>query len=135
MKKIKNLILILALMIVLAALRSEVVALVELYTQDIDTEKWNFNEIAENLMAYHADFGKLISRDHLAKMQDKEELKQHLEDMVVKFYEDKCAAHDIDTVARAESIVTLRSIDSHWMDHIDDMSHLREQVAFSGYRK
>jgi preprotein translocase subunit SecA len=118
---------------ILAALRSEVVALVELYTQDIDTEKWNFNEIAENLMAYHADFGKLISRDHLAKMQDKEELKQHLEDMVVKFYEDKCAAHDIDTVARAESIVTLRSIDSHWMDHIDDMSHLREQVAFSGY--
>jgi len=30
-------------------------------------------------------------------------------------------------------VITLQSIDTHWMDHIDNMSHLREQVAFAGY--
>ena len=51
----------------------------------------------------------------------------------MKTYEEKCAATDPATVNRAESVITLRSIDQHWMDHIDDMSHLREQVAFAGY--
>jgi preprotein translocase subunit SecA len=36
-------------------------------------------------------------------------------------------------VARAERVITLQSIDTRWMDHIDDMSHLREQVAFAGF--
>ena len=29
--------------------------------------------------------------------------------------------------------MTLRAIDTHWMSHIDDMAHLREQVAFAGF--
>ena len=44
----------------------------------------------------------------------------------------------IDPVARnkrpgAERVAALRAIDTHWMNHIDEMAHLREQVAFSGY--
>lgn len=50
-----------------------------------------------------------------------------------EFYEQKCKEQPPVAVLQAERVVTLRSVDTHWMAHIDEMSHLREQVAFSGF--
>lgn len=50
-----------------------------------------------------------------------------------RWYQEKCMRFPVTTVARAEQFVTLRAIDTHWMAHIDDMAHLREQVAFAGF--
>ena len=58
---------------------------------------------------------------------------QTLQNLICAFYEEKCKEYDSDVVSQAERVITLQSIDTHWMDHIDDMSHLREQVAFAGY--
>ncbi|MBI1812674.1 preprotein translocase subunit SecA [Candidatus Peregrinibacteria bacterium] len=118
---------------ILTELRSEVSTLVALHASTLDSEEWNFNELYESLTALHAGFGEIITREHLATFNDSELLKERLTAMVVAFYEEKCKSYPPEIVARAESIITLRSIDTHWMDHIDDMAHLREQVAFSGF--
>lgn len=117
---------------ILQSIANDIAALVSLHTQDSDSEQWNLNEIAEGMSAMHFDFAQQISKEHLSKVSDREELTAKLQDIAKKFYEEKCQFFDADAVARAESIITLRAIDTHWMDHIDDMSHLREQVAFSG---
>ena len=60
-------------------------------------------------------------------------MRASIKDLLLKFYDAKCKEFGEEAVRQAERVVTLRSIDTHWMDHIDEMSHLREQVAFSGY--
>lgn len=119
---------------ILEALKSEAAHLVQLHASDVDPANWNLNEIVESLTALHEGFAETVTNEHLMKANTAEELTEALQKMVADFYELKCQAEeDKKAVARAESVVTLRSIDTHWMDHIDDMAHLREQVAFSGF--
>ncbi len=118
---------------VLAAMRREIHQLVDAHARVDDPDEWDFRLIHDNLGALHADFQKEFTMEKLKTFSDREILKDQLTMLVHRFYADKCAAAEPQLVARGESIVTLRSIDAHWMDHIDDMSHLREQVAFSGY--
>ncbi len=114
-------------------LRAEAAALVRVHAPGEDPEEWNIQEIGESLSALHQGLVSGEHRQHLSTFNDREKLQAYVTDLLVGFYERKCAETLRETVARAESVVTLRSIDAHWMDHIDDMSHLREQVAFSGY--
>ncbi len=118
---------------VLKAIRKEGEAIVDLHATDIDDEKWNRQEIVESLSALHPAFRSILPMDVMKNFNDRDKLRAFIGDVAVKFYEEKCNEQTVETVAQAERAVTLRSIDTHWMDHIDDMSHLREQVAFSGY--
>ncbi|MDD5623659.1 MAG: preprotein translocase subunit SecA [Candidatus Peribacteraceae bacterium] len=118
---------------VLAAMEREVKGITALHAHHVDSDEWNVKEILEHLSALHPELGRAISAENIRKFPDAEALAATLVRLVTEFYEEKCAREDSQTVVQAERIVTLRSIDTHWMDHIDDMSHLREQVAFSGY--
>jgi preprotein translocase subunit SecA len=118
---------------ILEDLRKEARAVVDLHAPTEDPEEWNVNAIGEHLGGLHAHIEKAGHREHLKTFNDREKLLAHVEGLLVGFYEQKCTEYPREAVARAESIITLRSIDSHWMDHIDVMSHLREQVAFAGY--
>ena len=66
-------------------------------------------------------------------MEGPDEIKKLLKTMVLSFYQKKSTHFGKELTDRAEQIIILHSIDSHWRDHIDAMAHLREQVAFSGY--
>ncbi len=118
---------------VLDALRKEVDSLMAAHASADDPEKWNVTELIETMSALHPAFRTTVRAEDIAKFQEPGPLKAYLENTVVSFYEQKCAEVDHTAVAQAERVVTLRAIDTHWMDHIDDMSHLREQVAFAGY--
>ena len=118
---------------VLAAMRREIHSLVDAHARTDDPDEWNLKTIYESLGALHQGFQQEFTMERLKKYSDREVLKDELTMLVHRSYKDKCGSVDPAVVARAESIVTLRSIDAHWMDHIDEMSHLREQVAFSGY--
>ena len=116
----------------LDALQREAEAIVDVHAASSDSEEWNVQEMKETAGALHPSFSDLFAEELITR-SDPEELKQHLATSFISFYEDKCSKEDEHVVAQAERVVTLQSIDTHWMDHIDDMSHLREQVAFSGF--
>ncbi|MDD5103000.1 MAG: preprotein translocase subunit SecA [Candidatus Peribacteraceae bacterium] len=118
---------------ILAAIEKEMQALAAIHASNIDPGEWNVKEIAESLSALHPAFAEVATEQKLRSFSTTEELAAALVKLVQSFYEAKCKEEKPATVAQAERIVTLRSIDTHWMDHIDDMSHLREQVAFAGY--
>ncbi len=118
---------------IVADLRTEASSIVLAHTQSDLEDEWNIQAIGENLALLHPQLHHDEGHKHLSTFKDRDELLKYVTDLIISFYEKKCSEFDRETTARAESIVTLRSIDAHWMDHIDDMSHLREQVAFSGY--
>ncbi|MEI8229639.1 MAG: preprotein translocase subunit SecA [Candidatus Peregrinibacteria bacterium] len=118
---------------ILIAIGNEIRSLAMTHSTNDDPTEWNFTAIRDNLIALHPSFGDVITLEKLQTFSERDELSEALTKTVQAFYEEKCKSEKPDTVAQAERIVNLQSIDTHWMDHIDDMSHLREQVAFAGY--
>ncbi len=118
---------------VLAAMRREAHSVIDTHARADDPEEWDIQKIYEMIGSLHGEFQKEFTVERLKKFVDPGILKDELTVFIHRFYKEKCDGLDLSIVGRAESVVTLRSIDTHWMDHIDDMSHLREQVAFSGY--
>ncbi len=118
---------------VLNSMRSEGRSIVLTHATDKDNELWGYKEMNETIATLHPQLKQELSEENLRKFDDADTLADHVANTIVAFYEKKCSEHAPEVSAIAERVVTLRSVDTHWMDHIDDMSHLREQVAFSGY--
>ena len=118
---------------ILASIQREADAVVRTHAQDIDSEKWNLEGMRLALSGLHPELGAGISEEMIRGTAGTDDLAERMKNAMVALYEEKCKKHEASAVAMAERVVTLRAIDTHWMDHIDDMSHLREQVAFSGY--
>jgi len=118
---------------VIKALKEEAQSIVSVHAADDDSGKWDTKEINENLGAFHPQLKEILTEEKIVSFGRTEELLGAIKDLLVRFYEAKCKEYDPETVAQAERVVTLQTIDTHWMNHIDEMSHLREQVAFSGY--
>ncbi len=118
---------------ILTAIETEMHALTAVHAMNIDPSEWNLKEIIESLAALHPALTEVATEEKLRSFSSTDELTAALVKLIQAFYEAKCREEQPATIAQAERIITLRSIDTHWMDHIDDMSHLREQVAFAGY--
>ncbi len=118
---------------VLQMMQREIDGLVEENIQGIDPEMWNLEKLSESLGTLHPDLKRAISIDDLKTMEDADAIKKIINEIVTSFFEKKLKHYAPELSEKAEQIIVLHSIDTHWMDHIDAMAHLREQVAFSGY--
>ncbi len=67
------------------------------------------------------------------KNKESEEVIDIIYDKVVTDYQDKLKDIPGEVVNEFEKAISLRVIDSNWMDHISTMSHLREGVGLRGY--
>ena len=57
-----------------------------------------------------------------------------MKENAVKLYEQKEAEFaDIEQMRELERVVLLKTIDRHWMDHIDDMDQLRQGIGLVAY--
>ena len=74
-------------------------------------------------------------RLNLSEIKDKEEQEviDIVYDKVVKDYEEKIKDIPQEVTNEFEKAISLRVIDSNWMEHISTMSHLREGVGLRGY--
>ncbi len=118
---------------VVAMMEREVDALVELHVTDIDHDGWTLADLRKGLGILHPELERAVSETDLKTMEGPDEIKAFLKTMILSYYQKKTTHFGKELTDRAEQIIVLQSIDSHWMDHIDAMAHLREQVAFSGY--
>ena len=71
----------------------------------------------------------------LSEIQNKKETEviDIIYENVKKDYEDKLTDIPEEVANEFEKAISLRVIDSHWMNHISTMSHLREGVGLRGY--
>lgn len=118
---------------ILAAMQKEMDQLILVHASDKNPEKWNLQEIKESISTLHPQLLDVVQKDGVLEGEDAEKMQQKLRDLIIAYYELKCKEFDQQTVNIAERIITLKVIDSQWMEHMDAMAHLREQVAFAGY--
>lgn len=65
--------------------------------------------------------------------KSKDEVIQILEDKIIVEYENKIKDLPEEIVNDFEKVIALRVIDTHWMEHINTMDHLKEGIGLRSY--
>lgn len=123
-------------------LKSEILEMISELAENIvrnhsearDKRDWNFKEICESLCAIHKDENNPLTEEKLKETRSQDELIELAQKYLLEAYEAKEKTLPTPQILRQiERNIFLRNNDSLWMDHIDAMTQLRENVAFAGY--
>ena len=97
------------------------------------TEEWDMTELNEQINAV-IPMGFINIKDENSKGMTKDKLKETLEKLAIKMYEDKeKEIGDDEKMRELERVILLRVIDQKWMDHIDDMDQMRQGIGLHAY--
>ena len=101
------------------------------FSDDVDSEEWDLNE-------FNGAISPIIPLKPLTpesvKGKRRNEIKHELKEEAVKLCEAKEAEFpEPEQLRELERVVLLKSIDSKWMDHIDDMEILRQGIGLAAY--
>lgn len=94
-------------------------------------KEWNYDEIYETVSAMHKE--SKLNKEVLGNIIEEEKLIEHIKDYLINAYKQKEDKVTKEIMRRLEKAVYLRTIDILWMEHIDYMTDLKKNVAFSGY--
>ncbi len=99
---------------------------------DQSVEEWNLAELNEMLLPVVPLEPVSLTEDEKARGK-KNGLVQRLKEEAVHLYEEKEAEFTQEEFREVERILLLRAIDSRWMNHIDDMDQLRQNIGLQAY--
>ena len=103
----------------------------ECFSDDVDTSEWDLDE-------FNQQFTQIIPLKALTEEDVKgkhtKDLKETLKEQAMALYEEKEKEFpEVEQLREVERVVLLKSIDSKWMDHIDDMEMLRQGIGLAAY--
>src|SRR5690625_5176299 len=101
------------------------------HTQDDDEDNWELKSIVEYV------HGNLLDPDDVSvddlKGKESEEIEAFIMDKVRAHYDEKEQELTVEQMREFEKVVLLRTVDSKWMDHIDQMDQLRQGIHLRAY--
>jgi preprotein translocase subunit SecA len=101
---------------------------------DYNPKTWDQKNIFETLTTIYKDESSVIRLEEFEEIKDQQKLIEFASQYLVESYKKKISELPEESlIYPIEKAVFLRTNDNLWMEHIDEMSHLRETVAFSGY--
>ena len=99
--------------------------------ENADSDSWELTELNDILLPIIPL--EKITRGRINDLSP-DGLKQQLKEEAVKLYEAKEAEFpEPEAIREVERVVLLRSVDSRWMNHIDDMEQLRQSIGLQAY--
>ncbi len=108
--------------------------IVTIHAAEDEMAEWNMEEIAESIKTLIAKNESLHSElVEIGGSKDFHRLSEFLADYVTKAYEAKEKETGPEAMRQLERLVLLRTIDELWMDHIEEMEHLRDSVRLRAY--
>ena len=102
------------------------------YSHLNDEEKLNRNDKSEILESINDLLKNKVIFDEI-EYKNSDEIIDYLYDKLVDEYEDKIKKIPGEVTDEFEKAIMLRVIDTHWMEHINTMSHLREGIHLRSY--
>lgn len=115
-------------------IEKEIESIVLNHTQNRTPAEWDLETIASDVRAIYHDHNHTVSKDDLKNFSESNDVIEYLTKYLRDAYEAReKTLPDSMLLRQLEKNVYLRTIDTLWMEHIDEMSHLRESVSFRGY--
>ena len=115
---------------VLEIIDNEIKKIVQFHTQAKQKEDWNYKEINEIVKSV---FQSEDLEEKLKEFKNQEEISDYLIELAQEAYQKKEKEVEKENMRKIEKFVLLRSVDSLWMDHLDNMDHLRDSVRLRAY--
>ena len=101
-------------------------------SEEIPKDEWNLTELNELIIPI-IPIETIHARD-IEDIKNASALKQYLKEKAVMLYESKEAEFpEPEQFREIERVVLLKVIDRKWMDHIDDMTQLRQGIGLQAY--
>ncbi len=110
---------------------STVQHLIDTHTQDEDEDNWDYKAIVEYAHGNLLDVEDISVDDIQGK--DPEEIKEFIMEQVQKRYDEKEEELTSEQMREFEKVILLRTVDTKWMDHIDQMDQLRQGIHLRAY--
>ena len=76
----------------------------------------------------------MVNAEELTKMSN-EEIVEKLYNIATNIYEQKEKEFGSEKMREIERVILLRSVDSKWMDHIDNMDHLKQGIGLRAFKQ
>ena len=122
--------------VVVKMINENIEGIVALYCDDnILREQWNMDSLREYYMGWvlsEDDDCLDLTLDELADMNSKQ-IVEILQDKAAKIYEENEALLPEDTMREMERVYLLKSVDTYWMQHIDDMDNLKQGIRLRAF--
>src|SRR5699024_6916949 len=101
------------------------------HTQDDDEDHWDLKAIIEYVHGNLLDQDDILEED--LKGKDVEEINDLIMEKVRARYDEKEEELSEEQMREFEKVILLRTVDTKWMDHIDQMEQLRQGIHLRAY--
>lgn len=91
---------------------------------------WDIEEVALILNSVHP---LNFTAEDLSEYTYRQDVIDFISPKLIAAWQEKKSQYPAELVDDIAKQITLRSIDQLWLEHIDEMTHLRDRVALSGY--
>lgn len=99
---------------------------------DDEPDEWDIAELNEQLKPIF-DMDYFLLTDEDKQKITKEDFIERIYNAAVQKYNAKEAEYGAEIMRELERVITLRVVDSKWMDHIDDMDRMRQGISLRSY--
>jgi len=107
---------------------------VDTYLPDDDAkDEWNLIGLKEYFLGWLIGPEDLEFEDEELKDISKDDIKSALNEKCGEIYQAKEAEYGSETIRELERVVLLRTVDTKWMSHIDDMEELKKGIGLRSY--
>ena len=99
---------------------------------DMDKEHWNLSGLNELYRGWLIDEDNKYTKKNTESLT-KDELIEQLTERAMKIYEENEELVGSDAMREMERIYLLKSVDTYWMEHIDNMDQLKQGIRLRAY--
>ncbi len=100
---------------------------------DEEHDTWNIEGLREFFLGWLAtDEDFRYTKEELANIS-REDIIETLYERAIKIYEEKEQKYGEEIMRELERVILLKTVDRHWMDHIDNMDELRRGIHLRAY--
>ncbi len=97
------------------------------------SEEWDFEGLKREIAGW-INIGDKIDKDNFdLNKVDASDVVEIIKDSAEEQYAEREAELGDETMREIERVILLRSVDTHWMEHIDAMDDLREAIGLRAY--
>ena len=119
------------------SIHETILEMIENYVNDLidshlSNDNYNRNDLSEMIEPLNDILKDKVSLDEIAN-RDIDEIAEYLTKKIVSEYEEKIKSIPEEVTNEFEKAITLRVIDTYWMEHINTMSHLKEGIFLRSY--
>jgi len=100
-------------------------------------EEAEFEAEVKKLITYLDDLcipSNRVNKEELLNLSNEEITAKYLE-IATEIYEGKEAEFGLERMREIERVILLRNVDSKWMDHIDNMDHLKQGIGLRAFKQ